>query len=344
MTSTETLAVVSPNRSGTFDCQALASGRTFDARDFVTNDPILGLCREGGYVWGSLRDDQGTLYSTMRRIAATPPGTSADGRQSLGGKHILLGTGAGDGMTMRKEARHAVDSAALSATLSGDNGVTIASRAGADGQPMELVLDPDTFSYRETGTIDVTGTLVVPPLQWYLPGRDSALLYLSQTWLVKGEVLGRPARGFLFWEEAWMPPGGTLYRDKDPLHDAAYTTWYSWANHWSDGTTEVGHFLFGQQDFHVGVVAHSDGTVTSARSMDAVVTRAADGYWHDGIDYTLDGVAWRCDPDPQGRMQLGNMPNPQQEGRIHRVEDTRTPELWMAWGESVPGNGEIRRP
>lgn len=70
MTTTDTL-IASPNRTGTFDCQALASRRTFDARDFVSDDPILGLQREGGYIWGTLRDDEGTLYSTMRRIAAT---------------------------------------------------------------------------------------------------------------------------------------------------------------------------------------------------------------------------------------------------------------------------------
>jgi hypothetical protein len=139
-----------------------------------------------------------------------------------------------------------------------------------------------------------------------------------------------------------MPPGGRLYRDKDPLHDAQYTTWYSWANAWEDGSCEVGHFLFGQQDFHVGVTAHSNGTVTSARAMDAVVTRASDSYWHNGIDYQIGGAAWRIDPDPQGRMQLGPMPNPQQESRMNRVDDTRTPQVWMAWGESVPGNGEAR--
>jgi hypothetical protein len=67
--------------------------------------------------------------------------------------------------------------------------------------------------------------------------------------------------------------------------------------------------------------------------MDAVVTRASDGYWHDGIAYTVDGVGWVCEPDPDGRMLgLGHIPNPQQEGRMHRVGDTRKPDVWMAWG------------
>jgi hypothetical protein len=141
-----------------------------------------------------------------------------------------------------------------------------------------------------------------------------------------------------------MPPGGQLYVHKDPLHDAEYLTWYSWANLYDDGQCEVGHFLFGQRDFHVGVVADSSGKVTSARTMDAEIIRADDSYWHDGINYTIDGVEWVCEPDPQGRMQgLGKMPNPQQEGRIHRVDDTRIPEVHMAWGETVPVNGDRRR-
>jgi hypothetical protein len=340
-TSTKTAS----NTTGTFNHGALASARDFNARDFVTDESILGLRREGGYMWGSLRDEDGTLYSVMRRIAASPPEERQDGRQSLGGKLIVLGTGADrEGMQLCKEARYAVDSASITAELVDTDTAVLASTRGAEGQPMRLVLSEENFSYTEDGVIDVSGSIVVPPVQWYLPGRDASLMYISQTWLVDGLLLGKPARGFLFWEEAWMCPGGRLYMEKDPLHDAEYMTWYSWANHWDDGSCEVGHFLFGQRDFHVGVTAHSDGTVTSARSMDIEITRAADGHWHDGIDYTIDGVKWVCEPDPQGHMRgLGKMPNPQQEGRMHRVDDTRQPDVWMAWGETVPAAGNSRR-
>ena len=90
--------------------------------------------------------------------------------------------------------------------------------------------------------------------------------------------------------------------------------------------------------------AHSDGTITSASSMDAEITRAPDGYWHDGIAYTIDGVKWVCEPDVGGHMRgLGKLPNPQQEARIHRADDHRTPDVWMAWGETVPAAGNSRR-
>ena len=330
--------------TGCFNHAALASGRRFDPTDFLSDEPLLGLRREAGYMWGTLRDNDGVLYSVMRRIPSR--GAAQGDGKSLGGKLIVLSSGTEEGqLQLRREPRAAVDSVDIVRRLHGDDAIRFASAPGAPGRTMELVLSDQRFAYFEEDVIDVTGgKIVAPPLQWYLPGPRSSLLYISQTWLVEGQLVGKPVRGFLIWEEAWMPPGGQLYIARDPLHDAEYLTWYSWANLWADGTCEVGHFLFGQNDFHVGVTADSSGVVTSAKTMDAVITRAEDGYWHDGINYELDGTRWVCEPDPQGRMQgLGKLPNPQQEGRIHRLEEARIPELWMAWGETVPAAGERRR-
>jgi hypothetical protein len=331
--------------AGSFNFAALASGRRFDASEFVaTAGPLAGLQQEAGYIWGTVRDDDATLYSVMRRIAPSSPATNSDGRKFLGGKLIVLSASPGtDGMELRREPRGAVDSADVIGSLIGENTASFTSSAAATGNPMRLVLAENDFSYREDGVIDIAGRLAVPPLQWYVPGPMASLLYTTQTWLVDGELLGKHVRGFLFWEQAWMLPGARLYVEKDPLHDAQYLTWYSWANQWSDGSCEVGHFLFGKKDFHVGVTAHSDGTVTAARQMDARISRAADGYWHEGIQYYLDGEPWVCEASPEGRMRgLGQIPNPQQEGRIHRVTDTRQPDVWMAWGETVPASGDLR--
>jgi hypothetical protein len=331
--------------TGSFDHAAVCSGRRFEpAAVLAEATSIHGLVPEAGYIWGSLRDDAGGLHSVMRRVpAARDTGAAGSDIRSLGGKLIVLSSGGGDEqLTMRREPRHAPDSNEMTRRTLGAEVAELTAPANEHGRSVALTLSTETLRYEETGIIDVSGDLVAPPLQWFLPGPDSSLLYLTQTWLVEGELLGKRVRGFLFWEEAWMRPGGRLYVDKDPLHDAEYTTWYSWANHYADGSAEVGHFLFGNGDFHVGVIGHSDGTVTTARTMDAVVRRDPDGYWHNGIDYTINGESWVCEPDRHGRMELGRIPNPQQEGRIHRVADTRVPDVWMAWGESVPGNGDRR--
>jgi hypothetical protein len=56
----------------------------------------------------------------------------------------------------------------------------------------------------------------------------------------------------------------------------------------------------------------------------------------------MDGEDWELLPAANGRMQLGAIPNPQQEGMMRRVGEKRRPEVWMAWGETVPANG-VRR-
>lgn len=343
MTSTPT--DLSP--TGSFNHAAISSGRAFEPSAVLApGTTIHGLVPEAGYMWGTLRDDDSGLHSIMRRVPAVRDNKKAGSDiRSLGGKLILLSSAGGDAqMQLRREPRHAPESNDLSRSVLDSGAVRFTAQANDAGRAATLELSTQTLRYQETDVIDVTGTLAATPLQWFLPGPESSLLYLTQTWLVEGDLAGKHVRGFLFWEEAWMPEGGRLYVDKDPLHDAQYTTWYSWANHYADGTSEVGHFLFGNGDFHVGVIGHSDGTVTTARTMEAVIRRAPDGYWHDGIDYTINGEAWMCEPDPHGRMEgLGRIPNPQQEGRIHRATDTRVPDVWMAWGESVPGNGERRR-
>ncbi|WP_405136482.1 hypothetical protein [Nocardia sp. NBC_01388] len=342
---TATLAGLSP--TGSFNHRAICSGRRFEPAAVLAQDTVIhGLVPEAGYIWGTLRDDQGGLHSIMRRVPAVRDNAETGGDiRSLGGKLILSSSAGGDEqLLLRREPRHAPDSNELVRRVLHSGAVELATPVNEHGRSAMLRLSAETLEYQESDVIDVTGTLVAPPLQWFLPGPDSSLLYLTQTWLVEGQLAGKRVRGFLFWEEAWMREGGRLYIDKDPLHDAQYTTWYSWANHYEDGSAEVGHFLFGNGDFHVGVIGHSDGTVTTAHSMDAVIRRNADGYWHDGIDYSINGKEWICEPDPRGRMEgLGRIPNPQQEGRIHRISDTRVPDVWMAWGESVPGNGERRQ-
>jgi hypothetical protein len=214
-------------------------------------------------------------------------------------------------------------------------GVRFSAPAGERGA-LELRLGVDDLDYREEDVLDLHGHRTCPALQWYVPGPAAAMLYLTQTWEVDGELLGRPVRGFLFWEEAYMYPGARLYVEKDALVVAGYRSWYSAATRYRDGTTEVAHFVFGPGALGMGVVASSTGEVLSTNRLTGSARLTDDRAWHLGIDYDFGGTPWRCEPDPRGRMQLGPMPNPQQEGRIFRRGDDRVPEVHMAWGEVVP--------
>ncbi len=326
---------------GDFGGAALAGRRGVDPAEFVDDREILGLRREGTYAWGTLRDDRGQPLSVMRRIPPAGVETGAAGAQSLGSRLIVMDSQDADGLAVRREAKNAASSDEV--TRAFVSGSAVFSASGAGRAAMRLETDGVTLRWTEDGVLDLAGRQVCSGLQWYLPGSLAALYYPTQTWLVEGTVLGRPVRGFIFLEEAYMLPGGRLYVEKDPLHDVGYLTWYSWATQWEDGSIEIGHFLYGQQRFHVGLIADHRGGVRAASAMDLEISRGADGYWHDGISMSMDGEQWELVPAANGHMQLGRIPNPQQEGLMRRVGESRSPEVWMAWGETVPANGVRRR-
>jgi hypothetical protein len=82
------------SRTGDFDGAALASAREIDPAQWNSDDPILGLHREAGYLYGTVRDADGQIFSIARRIPAradVAPET-AGGFRSLGSALILLST------------------------------------------------------------------------------------------------------------------------------------------------------------------------------------------------------------------------------------------------------------
>jgi hypothetical protein len=335
---------MSAPRKGDFGYAAQYGGRDVLPDEFVDDRPYFGLHREAGYVWGTLRDEEGDVHSLMRRMP--PPESSTPGgggTKSLGDRLLVLSTmDEALALELRKEARYAAPSRAIERRMDGDS--ALFTTPPAAGATLALRLGSKKLSYVEEGVVELEGTRACSGLHWYVPGRDSALYYTTQTWMVEGETLGRPVRGFLFYEEAYMPPGGRLYVSHDPLAEAPHITWYSWATRWDDGNTEIGHFIYGHQNLAVAVMADSEGQVLGFRSMDCRVTRGADGYWHDRIDYDLDGEPWEMVGDDRLHMAgLGPIPNPQQEGVVRRMGESRSPEVWMAWGESVPGNGNHRQ-
>jgi len=327
---------------GDFGFATSAGGREVDPAEWHEHRPVLGLVREAGYLWGTLRDDDDRPLSFMRRLPEpdyvdAPPPTA----HSLGPQLILQAAwdDASD-MRMRKEAARAPRSDSYVRRMDGDR----VAWEVPDAQGARVVLGERDARWTEPGIIDLEGERIGPGLHWYAPGREIALYYTSQTWFVAGTVLDRPVRGYLFYEEAYVPSGGRLYVARDVMSAGVHTVWYSWASEWDDHTVEFGHLVYGHDRFGMAVVANADGRVWVPRVDDCVVTRSADGYWHDRIDYVLDGEPWEVVAAPNGRMvDLGNPPNPQQEAIVRRAGEQRRPVNWMAWGESVPGHGDRRR-
>jgi hypothetical protein len=326
---------------GQFGGIGLASGRRFDAAELVDLEPRLGLPREAVYIWGTARNRDGDLFVYARRMAA-PDATAGAGasegglQHSMNDRFLLQASFDAEYPRLRREARSTAVGDDVRRSVEEGRAVLRIPAAG-DRQAMELVAGDDVMSYTEGDVLDLSGVRLAPALHWYLPMGSDALYYPTQTWSVAGRILGHDVEGFAFVEEAYMPPGGRLYVAHDPLPTVGYRLWYSWATTWDDGTTEFGHFVGNGSTFSVGIIADADGRVRTTRDLGIAVERAEDGYWYDRIRLDVDGEAWEIVADPRGRMQdLGPIPNPQQEALVRRVGETRTPRIWMAWGETVP--------
>ncbi len=329
---------------GQFGGRALAGRRAFDPAELVDTTPRLGLEREATYVWGTVRNPGGDLFVYARRMAAPGAASGAGAAAASGVQHsmndrfLLQSTLDGaEHPRLRKEGRFSAIGDDVERGV--DHGAVSISLPARDGrQPMSLRADDRDIAYREGDLLALSGERVGPGLHWYLPMGDDALYYVSQTWQVAGSILGEDVEGFLFVEESYMPRGGRLYVHHDPLGTVGYRLWYSWATTWDDGTTEFGHFVGNGAGFSVGLVASSTGDVRVVDHIGIEVERGPDGYWYGRIALDLDGEPWEIVADPRGRMKdLGPIPNPQQEGLVRRVGETRTPKAWQAWGETVPG-------
>lgn len=152
---------------------------------------------EAGYIWGALRDDEGGIYTIMRRVPPRGPADHGDGKHSLGGKLLLTRSGHGaDQLELRREPRYAVHSDDIVIERGTDAAVLGASE-NEHGKSMTLRLSEDDFRYSETDVIDVTGTMAATPLQWFRPAATNRCSTSTQTWRVEGELIGKRVRGFL---------------------------------------------------------------------------------------------------------------------------------------------------
>lgn len=328
-----------------FGGAALAGARRFDPAELLDDTPQMGLVREATYCWGTCRNSAGDLFIFARRIAAPSGAAGRDAasagavQHSMSDRFILQSTIDGaDHPRVRREGRFTATSDDVLRSL--ESGAAVFRIDPRDERgAMDLVVGGDSARYSEADVLDLSGLRVGQGLHWYLPFGRSSLYYTSATWPVAGVILNQEVEGFLFVEEAYMPPGGRLYVEHDPLSEVRYRLWYSWATEWDDGAVEFGHFLANDGPFSVGLVADGAGHVSVAQTVSAKVERGPDGYWFDRIALDVDGELWEIVADPRGRMaDLGSIPNPQQEGQVRRVGEARTPVRWMAWGESVPAH------
>lgn len=301
-------------------------------------DPMMGMNPEGLYLWGTLRDEDGNMYCPMRRIPYDLPGAKRDTRRyfylqhNVGRDHFVL-----DGI-----GRKSAPNDGHSFGIEGDK-VVWRSDPNASGNPWRAEWTPESCRWVEEGTMDISGRLLKPGLQWYIPSRSAAMAYVACIMLMEGEILGKKVRGLIGFDVIYMYEGGEVYATKDPLvQEELELMWYTWATVYKDGTLEAGHFLIGNDLMGFGILTNEKEEVRFTYDVDCEVTFDDSGYWQTAIKASVFGEAFEFLPDPRGRMPgLGPIPNPQVDGRWRKIGDEREPEVWFAWGEAAPSHGSI---
>ena len=324
-------------RRGDFGWQALCSAFEPTLEDMLSDRSYFGMVPEALYLWGTFRDEQGEIHCPMRRIPYGLPGAAKDTRR----RFFLSSTlDHADGLHMHPIGRAAAPNDNCRRTLE-DGRVHWRSDPAQQGKPFHVTWTPDECSWVEDGAMDIRGRLVKPGMHWYLPGRDAGMYYVANIFEMEGTILGRKVRGMIGFDPIYMYEGGEIYRSKDALvQEQLELVWYTWATRYKDGSIDFAHFTLGHDQFGFAILGNGKGEVTFTYDVTGEVDFGSNGYWQDGISYSAFGQQWEFIPDPKGRLVgLGELKNPQVDGRWRRVGDTREPDVWFAWGEAAPSHG-----
>lgn len=316
--------------------------------DLLDQRGYHGVVPEGLYPWGTFRDEDGFLYTLARRVPFGPPvdvREKGDQRKALGRRLMVNSNRDAEGLVLNLDCLKAAGVSDGATVLRVGDRVEMRQAMGADGQPWHVAINEKQMEWVENGAFELRGSIIWPGLQWYLIDRDESTFYASLMFQAEGSILGRPVKGFMFVEQAYMAPGGQLYAHRDTLVGKQLeTTWYTFATRYTDGSVEAGHFIAGHDRSGFFMVTDGQRVLHRTSNLKARVVRSAGGQWHERIELDVDGERWEMIASQQGRLlATAKMPNQQQEGVVRRVGETRKPAVWCAWGESAPGHGDVGR-
>jgi len=318
---------VLPHR-GEFAYQPVLGAHRSDHAEVANDRSWFGLPWSALFLYGSVRDDEGELYTALRR-----PIAGGGGRE----RFFLQTTrhGATD-LRVHPASRSSARNAGFSRSVT-DHAMRIESAADDPGLPFSVVVSDTGFEWVEQDVMTLRGTLVEPGLHWHLPFGDDGYYYVSQIYEVAGEILGSRVSGFIGVDDMYM--NGQIYHNDLLIGRKIHISWYTWATRYTDGSLEAGHFMLGHDGCRFALLCNDKGEVTRTTDLDGRVI-LADETWPARIEIEAAGTSWEFLPDHRGRMvDFMPMPNPQIEGRWRKVGDTREPAHWFAFGEIAPGHG-----
>lgn len=306
---------------------------------------FFGLHLSKTMPFGSLRDVEGALYSVVRSVnspTGTPNATTFIYQSTrVDGKTLRM-----DKPRMAAQAQTLMPTRALAENESGGT-AKWTSVPGEAGNAWKLDASGEHMHWVEDGLFDISGRIIGPGMQWYLPGVDWGTFYISQLYDVSGTCEGRQVKGIMAVEQSYMAEGGMVHAKKCLIvNNKKHVVWCAFANVYADGSIDAGTFLVGHENLGFAFLTNERGESRTTTDIEALVTHKEGSPFSETVRVVIEGrEEWEFLPDPKGQMVDflgGHVPTAQQEGRWRRVGDTRVPDRWFAWGETDRRNGTAR--
>jgi hypothetical protein len=324
-----------------FAYQVLAGPHKVSGAALNDTRGYFGLTLSKSMPFGSVRDEDGHIYSFVRSVMA-PKGTPNPTRFLYQSTRI-------DDIHIRLDKARMAQQALTPMPLQSFDGhaVNWSSMPDESGNPWTISASGDGICWREEGLFDLHGPLIGTGMQWYLPGVDWGTFYVSQLYDLSGTCEGRPVKGVMALDQVYLAEGGAIHFKKDlVVNNKMHILWWSFATIYTDGSFDAGSFMVGHDNLGYAILMSDSGEVRCTTRIEGEVRHLPGSYFASEAKVTLEGgEQWEFLPDPKGHMTdfVGGFPiTAQQEGRWRRVGDTREPDRWMAWGESDRRNGSAR--
>jgi hypothetical protein len=300
---------------------------------------FFGLKMSKSSLFGSVRDEDGNIYSFVRSLLA-PGGTPNPTR------FFYLNTLI-DGVNLRMDQDIMSRQALSPIPLQTQDGDTVRWRNQPDeaGNGWEITANSERITWKEDGLYQLEGRVLKPGLQWYLPGVEWGTFYVSQLWELAGICQGRPVKGAMALDQIYMAEGGAIHFKKDLIvNNQKHVIWWSFVTVYKDGSWDTGSFMVGHDNLGYAIFNNDKGELRVTTDIEGQARHKEGSYFLESARIVIDGgkEEWEFLPDPKGDMIdfVGGFPiTAQQEGRWRRVGDTREPSHWFA---SDRRNGSAR--
>jgi hypothetical protein len=326
---------------GDFAFQTLIGPYKVSGPTLADTRGYFGLRLTKHTAFGCVRDDEGHLYAFVRSLNS-PTGTANPMKFVYQSSRV-------DGQTLRIDKPRTAAQAMTAMPerrLEGDD-MQWTSVAGEAGNPWSVTASGTRIVWKEEGLFELSGALMGEGFQWYLPGPEWGMFYVSQLYELQGTCEGRMVKGAMALDQPYMVEGGAIHFQKDPIvHNKKHVAWWSFVTIYKDGTWDTGSFMVGHDNLGYAIFQNHKGELRTTTDVEAKVVHQSKSWFAESVVITVEGKEqWEFLPDRYGEMAdfAGGFPvTAQQEGRWRPVGDTREPDRWFGWGESDRRNGTAR--